>query len=326
MIDFDPRDGRADGRADGGDDGRGARLRDREARVLDGMTAAALAPRTGAHVAALDDVLLGLDEPVEADAPHAPLARYLPYQIGDWLKQRGLWIGLLALAGVYIFWYNYDAAAVATQLAAGNLGGNSLTIRGSDRESVVFGMFATQLATIVAFVAAILGAHGIVSQERERGYQRFLFAKPVGIVRYYLQKLAVAMAGSVGIVAATMLVTALVFTRAVPVGEALALAGLFTVSLGGLTFLLSTLVRFEGAAALALAFAALPLRELSQLPRWEWLETLRWVLPPVEQVARAVTTNGSPGGYAGAVLWALAYGAVCIAAGVAILRRRTILT
>jgi hypothetical protein len=48
----------------------------------------------------------------------------------------------------------------------------------------------------------------LVSRERERGLQRFLFAKPVNIVRYYLQAFAINSVGSLIVLAGAVLLAA----------------------------------------------------------------------------------------------------------------------
>lgn len=300
------------------------RAADRTTRLLEELTASAAQPR---HVMVYgDDDLLSLDETLATPPPaDAPLRRYLAYQARDFVKQRGVWIGLLGLAGLYLFWYNYDPAQVAEAFASARTAGGDPGIGGARTEAAAFGRFSLLLAMAVAGIGALLGTHGIVSQERERGHQRFLFAKPIPLVPYYLQKLGVAIVGSLAVVATITLLTGLVFQRGVPLDEALGIGALLTIVLGSLTFLLSTLVRFEGAAALALAFAVFPLRAAATRPGWEWLEAFRFVLPPMDRIAMLAADVGAVGTTA-TVAWALAYAAACVAGGIAVLRRRSILT
>jgi hypothetical protein len=122
-----------------------------------------------------------------------------------------------------------------------------------------------------------------------------------------------------------MSLAGLVFGVSVPLASALALAVALFASVGGLTFLLSTLVRFEGGLALLMSLAVIPLRELSRETNWEMLGALRFLLPPLERLGPLVDVNaiGDP---LRAMLWALSYGAVYIVAGLLVLRRRSILT
>src|SRR5687767_3802127 len=48
-----------------------------------------------------------------------------------------------------------------------------------------------QLFAEFSLIAVLIGINGVVSNDRVRGYYRFLFAKPVSIPRYYAQAYAV---------------------------------------------------------------------------------------------------------------------------------------
>ncbi|MDF1501730.1 hypothetical protein [Roseisolibacter sp. H3M3-2] len=299
--------------------------RARTARALEGLTAAAgLVPQPAGALPALDDDdFLATDESLELEPAEAPLRRYLRYQVQDFVKQRAVWLLALGLMGIYFFWDNYDPAQMAERMRSAPGGG---TERVPEAES--FRGITLALSSAFALLATVFSVHGVVSQERERGLQRFLFAKPVARVPYYLQKLGVAFAGTLALTLVVVLLGGLVFGRAVPVEQALMLATALFASVGGLAFLLSTLVRFEGGMALIATLAVIPLREFSQetdIPYLRWLGELRVLLPPVEHLGPLVdpSINGDP---LRAMLYAFGYGALCVAAGIAVLRRRSILT
>ncbi|MGZ8378669.1 MAG: ABC transporter permease [Gemmatirosa sp.] len=289
--------------------------RARTARVLDELTAAALVPQPAGGALLDDDDFLVSDETLDIAPAESPLRRYLKYQVRDFVQQRAVWLLAIGMIGVYFFWYNYDPAAVAERMR-----------EGGDSEPRRWKEFVTALTGGFSAIAAVFSVHGLVSGERERGLQRFLFAKPVARVPYYLQKLAVAFTG-------TMLLTVVVgglfgaaFGRVVPIDTFLMVGTALFASVGGLTFLLSTLVRFEGGLALIGTLGVIPLRELAQRgDGWAWLGALRYLLPPIERFGPLVDA-GLPGDPVRAMLWAVAYGAACVAAGIVVLRRRSILT
>lgn len=290
--------------------------RERTARVLDELTAAAaLVPQPAGGALLDDDDFLVSDETLDLAPAESPLRRYLKYQVRDFAQQRAVWLLALGLLGLYFFWYNYDPAAMAEQLKD-RPGGEPRRFT----EMVIGGM------GLFSALAAVFAVHGVVSAERERGLQRFLFAKPVARVPYYLQKLAVAFAGTMLLTLLLVGLCGAVFGRAVPVETVMLVGTALFASVGGLAFLLSTLVRFEGGLAVIATLGVIPLRELSEEGRgWAWLGALRYLLPPIERFGPLVDP-ALPGDPLRAMLWAVGYGAVCVTAGIMVLRRRSILT
>jgi hypothetical protein len=289
--------------------------RERAARVLDELTAAALVPQPAGGALLDDDDFLVSDETLDIAPAESPLRRYLKYQVRDFVQQRAAWLLALGMLGIYFFWYNYDPAQMAERLAD-RPGGEPRRFAG----------MVTGAMAIFSGLAAVFSVHGLVSAERERGLQRFLFAKPVARIPYYLQKLAIAFVGTMLLTLLVVTLMGAVFGRAVPVESAMMLGTALFASVGGLTFLLSTLVRFEGGLALIGTLGVIPLRELSQRgDGWAWLGALRYLLPPIERFGPMVDPSiaGDP---LRAMLWAVGYGAVCVAAGIMVLRRRSILT
>ena len=296
--------------------------RERHARVLDELTAAAaLVPQTAGGPALDDDDFLVTDETLDIPPAESPLRRYLKYQLRDFVQQRAVWLLALGLLGLYFFWDNYDPAQAAERMRRAPGGGATPVPEAETFRGIVLGVMSG-----FAMLSSVFAVHGIVSAERERGLQRFLFAKPVARIPYYLQKLAVAFVGTMLLSLIVVTLAGAVFARAVPVEQVLMIATALFASVGGLTFLLSTLVRFDGGLALVGTLGVIPLRELSQRPDgWAALGALRYLLPPIERLGPLVdpVVNGDP---LRAMLWAVGYGAVCVAAGIAVLRRRSILT
>lgn len=260
------------------------------------------------------------------DAPLAPedvrgnLRRYARYQWRDYWQRRGFWLAGAALFGVWLL----------TWIAA-NRGGRGGPVGAAEMTALSHVLFA-----LGGVAAGLIGAGGLVARERERGLQRFLFAKPVPIVRYYLQGLAVNGVGSLLVLLAAVLVAALVLPGVIPVATVFAGAALAYVLASGLTFLISTLLRWDAPIAAAWLAAGVPLTAAAYNGFW-WAQPLRWLFPhgPAVAVFEALrpANMGDVNSVAqiltpltGAALVGAAYGLACVAAGVAVLRRRSIQT
>jgi hypothetical protein len=296
------------------------RDRERTDRLLEELVAGnALAPRPDSTAVLEDDDFLLSDESLDVPPAESPLRRYLPYQLRDFAKQRAAWLLGLGLLGLYFLWDNFDPNDLGRSMRDGRV------VDPAEK----FRMVMLGAGSMYAFVSTVFATHGIVSAERERGLQRFLFAKPIARLPYYLQKLGVAFAGTLLLTTVMSLLGGLAFGMAVPLSSILAIAVALFACVGGLTFLLSTLIRFEGGLALALTLAVIPLRAIATergLEGWRLLGSLRYLLPPIEHLGPLVGANELGGDPVRAMLWAGAYGLVYLVAGFAVLRRRSILT
>ncbi len=249
------------------------------------------------------------------------LRRYLRWKIRDFLRYRASVLVPLALLAVWIFHHNYHPEIVEAALNSGRG-----QVAGVRTEPAVFRFFSLVLGLIAGFGGSVLATAGIVSREREGGQQRFLFAKPVRLTSYYLQSLAVSGVGTMALVAFLQLVVAAAFGRPVPMLDALMGSAAGFVAFGGLTFLLSTLVRFDLAVAGLLGILSLLLHAAAEDGRW-WAILTAWLLPPVHHM-EAFFEGSRTAGLAGqlkAMLELVGYGAAYIAAGVAVLRKRSII-
>ena len=295
------------------------RDRDRTERLIEELVSAnALAARPDSSAVLEDDDFLLSDETLDVPPAESPLRRYLLFQIRDFVKQRGAWMLAVGLLGIYFVWDNFDPSRSTRPMRNG--------VPRNPMDQIRDGILI--MGTGFAFLSSVFATHGIVSAERERGLQRFLFAKPIARIPYYLQKLGIAFVGTLVLTAVLVSLAGLVFGVTVPLASALSLAVALFASVGGLTFLLSTLVRFEGGLALLASLAVIPLRAIAsqeELGGWRLVGAIRYVLPPLERLGPLVDSNelGDP---LRAVLWALAYGAVYVIAGLMVLRRRSILT
>lgn len=252
------------------------------------------------------------------EEPYSPqLLRYARWQFRDFLKHRATIILALSVVGIWIAHHNYDPSAIARAQARGR--------EMNMTEPLMFRGLVMMASLLLGGFGSLISTYGIVSREREGGHQRFLFAKPVRITAYYLQTFVVNGIGLLATSAVVLGLTSLVFLRPVPILEPLLAVGSAYAAVGGLVFLLSTLVRFEFALALLLVGISFPLADLAREGRW-WAVMLSWLLPPMEKLAAFgpdQMTHRPP--MLSAIGSLLTYGAAYIAAGVAVLKRRSII-
>jgi hypothetical protein len=253
------------------------------------------------------------------DATDAPLRRYLRWQVRDFVAQRAVFLVPLALLGLYVGW---ELFRMATARGYTPLGGDEVVQRG-------FTNLAHAATAAFVVLGTAISTFGIVARERERGLQRFLFAKPVGVLPYYLQKLGVAFVGTLAVTALACVLAAIIFPFAVPVASLAMLALSVATMVAGTIFLVSTLVRFDAPLALFLTALNVPLWALSiTRPPWWALEVvaqLHWVVPPAHLVGAFLDPGAPlpPAPVAAALM--TGYGLVCALAGLLVLRRRSII-
>jgi hypothetical protein len=179
-----------------------------------------------------------------------------------------------------------------------------------------------QLFAEFSLISVLIGINGVVSNDRVRGYFRFLFAKPVSIPRYYAQAYVV---NGVGLVATALGLCAAIYTLGYPVFalRVVLTVGLVYVSLGGLGFLYSTVARFDWVLMGATWGLAQVLRAVYPANQSRAGEVLDVILPPFHrlretglQLARGESAD------AGMLAWLLGWGIASFVLGLFILRRR----
>ena len=248
------------------------------------------------------------------------LGRYAIDQLDDWFFERGF---ATLLIGGFLVWTAYISFP-------------RQALPGIDLDTLRDRAIDSTLGPL-AFFGTLIAVNGIVSNDRKQGYYRFLFAKPVSIVRYYAQAFAV---HGLGFLAASVVIVA---ALSAAIGRSLQLApvaycALIFVSFGGIVFLASTLVRFDwslggvvwglGQIIHSLANRAEELiamgRPIDLVPA-AWSRWVAPLLPPVadggEVLAALVVGDPVPERIA---LWLAGYGVVCFVIGLFVLRRRAL--
>jgi hypothetical protein len=239
---------------------------------------------------------------------------YAWYQLRDFLAGRAALVALVASA--FVGWRLWTLrSSIGVDWAAG-LAGRGLALR-------LFG----EMLLLLAFVGTLAGVLGIISRDRRRGHTRLLFARPVAPARYYGQAFIVRGLALAGIAALGAQLFSL-FVRPVPVAGATAFIAVSWIAVGGLGFLLSALSNRDGPLlGMLLAMGVLVERYLGASPSSATgavlAEGAQYVLPPVH-VLESLRATFSRGAYPEplALGWAIAFGAICFAAGLAALRRR----
>ena len=230
------------------------------------------------------------------------LRRYVLWQLKDFARERGI---ALLLVGFLI-----GVTIVAPVRAMGR--------------TIDAGMAKSMLVAIVSQIALILALitlNGIGSTDRKMGYYRFLFSKPVSISAYYAQLFVVYFIGFLAAVAILLGAFAIFAHPISPLGP-LMFCGLVFLSLGGIAFLISSLVRYDWPVLVAIYVASLILHSMWQYKEG-WRRLVLSVLPPLYRISdtmpdildRGVVNTQD-------VLWLLGYSALCFAAGILVLRRR----
>jgi hypothetical protein len=253
--------------------------------------------------------------------PRGRLGRYALWQFRDFALQRGAAMAAIAGALAYpVIRVNHADRGVVNDV------GVVIAHRAPDSLIAAQNSVAGVLIPVIV-LGTILVVRGIVSDDRQQGYHRFLFAKPVSITRYYAQSYLVQFTGLLAVVGLLIGLFA-AFLRPVAMMPGLfAAAALFFALVGSVGFLLSTLVRADwlwllvtlGTAGIVGGFYSAGER---------WLAPLVAVLPPVNALGNAIGALVNPAGVAAVspaeLLWILGYGALSVALALFILRRRAL--
>jgi hypothetical protein len=243
------------------------------------------------------------------------LLRYARYQLPDFLQRR-LVLPLILLA---------VSAGLPTWLMTRHTpAGFMESAQGINLAKLMFSQSITLFLPLGAFVGAV----GVISADRQQGYFRFLFSKPVNVLAYYAQTFllhAIVYVAVFGLIVWGFSAYTIPFS----VPRSMEAAALTFVLIGGLGLMLGALTRFDGASLIAIYVLALILHVSTAVPNGlpnggipGWLAVIAQGLPPVAKLD-ALRNNlyaGSP--LDAAQLWhVLGYGGGAAILGFLLLRR-----
>ncbi|HEY5489997.1 MAG TPA: hypothetical protein VIK25_02290 [Gemmatimonadaceae bacterium] len=183
-------------------------------------------------------------------------------------------------------------------------------------------MMLRQAMSVFIPLAVLMGTNGIVAKDRQKGFFRILFSKPVPVPGYYLSAYVIHAALAT---AGAALVAAAIGWYAAPqpvLGVAVACALTFAL-LGSLFFLLSTLTYLDGLLFILIWMLTLLSRQLEPaMKAGHWLHTAVRVLPPTHRLDSVRDALYSGQAWPAADAWhVLGYGGACLVLGLLALRR-----
>jgi hypothetical protein len=241
------------------------------------------------------------------------LTKYAIYQLGDYMRERGVFVGLI---GIIIGWGALLGIRGQYGIGWKTMDGASLLSEGVIRSAL------TQLS----FFTVLLSVAGVVANDRKHGYFRLFFAKPVNVVRFYLQAFAAAWVGALLVMLILHGIWSLVAPAVAPWGTLRAMTFQFWVA-GSTAFLMSTLVKWDWVATGVLWGGSEIFREIYRNDSGAIAWLVRHFTAPTHVIGelRDAAYNGTwPDNEK--LTWALLYGAACMVLAVIVLRRRPLAT
>jgi hypothetical protein len=244
------------------------------------------------------------------------LTAYLPYQLGDYLLQRAALPVVLVLltVGLPLYTMRTPPAFWATP-------------QGHDAALQLF----KSAVTLFLPVGAFLAVSNVISVDRQQGYGRFYFSKPVSVLGFYGQTYVLHGVSFIALFAIITLIFGSV-TTPMPIVGAIEAAALTFVVIAPLSMVFGALSRFDsGALVVTYLLASLTQQIVAQaktvgpaaleaLPKF--LAPIAAILPPVQDLSAQRDLL-----YAGQALDASAlghivgYSAGALVLGVLLLRR-----
>lgn len=241
----------------------------------------------------------------------ARLLRYGRYQLPDFVLQR-LTLPLILLA---------FAAGLPTYLMTRNTPPGWMQ---SAQGIMLAKQMFSQAITLYLPLGAFVGAVGVISTDRQQGYFRFLFSRPVNVLAYYAQTYA--LHAFVYVAVFGVIVWAFgAYTIHFSIHRSMEAAALTFALIGGVGLLLGALTRYDGAGLIAAYVLALILRQLTASPNGglpQWLAWVAKVLPPADTLDALRNHLYAGDALDAAQLWhVLGYGGGAAIAGFILLRR-----
>ncbi len=198
------------------------------------------------------------------------LLRYARYQIPEFIQHR-LALPIILLAFI---------AGLPTYLMTKNVPPGWLqSPQGINSVKQLFSQSLTLFLPLGAFVASV----GVISADRQQGYFRFLFSKPVNVLAYYFQTYV--LHAIIYIAVFGLMVWGFgAYTFHFSVHRAMEAAALTFVLIGGIGLLFGAVTRFDAAVLIVTYIAALILQQAANAPSAHlpaWLAAIGRALPPV---------------------------------------------
>lgn len=253
----------------------------------------------------------------------ARLGAYALWQVRDYALNRGAPTLIVAL----LFGYLLVSSMRGAINRPGSLSPGLITRYGSveaARQAMLHNASMSLVATfigILAFLGALFGMNGVISNDRKLGFYRFLFAKPVTPAALYGAEFAVNGLGFLVLTGALALLYGAIVEPVLSVPLVVVVAAGY-LCYAGLGFALSAISRWDWLSLVAVAGAADILWKLYGESRSPFAALLR-LLPPMHRTSDvySAATHGLPLPWQ-SVLWLAGYGAVTFVIGLAILRHR----
>jgi hypothetical protein len=186
----------------------------------------------------------------------------------------------------------------------------------------------SQSITLYLPLGAFVGAVGVISMDRQQGYFRFLFSKPVNVLLYYAQTYllhAIVYVAVFGVVVWAFGAYTIHFS----IHRSMEAAVLTFVLIGGVGLLLGALTRYDGAGLIAFYVLALILQQVMASPTGlkngglpQWLVYVAKALPPANKLDALRNHLYAGEALDAAQLWhVLGYGGGAAIIGFILLRR-----
>jgi hypothetical protein len=249
------------------------------------------------------------------------LGAYALWQLRDYLMEKGVGTTIVMLfAGSLTF------VGVRASLASGQVPDNMA-------RTMINQGFLSLLGMLV-LLGVLFATNGIVSDDRKNGFYRFLFAKPVNVPRFYVQKFAVYGAGFLLVSLALVVTFNVVVGKYHPSGGPLPVfpatlfpvIALLFVGLGGIGFLMSAIWRVDWLSFMTVYIVASVAWDLFENDAG-WKGTVVRAAPPMHKLSgiyRAVVMETTLP--VDDLRWIVLYGLGCFVLGVFIVRRRALTT
>lgn len=261
---------------------------------------------------------------VERRRGPARLSRYGFYQLGDYLRDRGLPTIIVTVLGAYVTLapiltsYKHQLDIMPPRLIEryGGIDGARAVLMHDATD-----MFLRTFLGVVVYLAALFATNGIVADDRKKGYYRFLFSKPVSPSRYYGQAFVVHWFGFMIVACGMGLLYQALVAPMLTVPRVYVVALMFLMY-AGIAFALSAAARWDWLSLVAVTVFA----------NYVWLRfgestsmfaKVLYLMPPLhrtseiyEAVAKGVPVNTS------LLAWFAGYGVLCYVIGLVVLRYR----